>query len=172
MDDLRQSVDTLHMTFKLAARAWALSEKFTELQDGLPGLRELKHALGDSLLQTAALETWKLFDQDRRVGSIHTVRRLLPSGAPHVPVPPFNMNAPEVGTALEEVKKLRDEVYGHTNFRTCEVSYQGIPRLLKVARPFVEAVTGSLGLPFYDKGTAQAVSELEQLMTWATRGRA
>jgi hypothetical protein len=171
MDDLRRAVDTLHMTFNLAERAWALSEKFTELQDGLPGLRELKHALGDSLLQTAALETWKLFDQAQRVGSIHTVRRLLQSSEHQVPVPLVDLNAPEVGSALEGVKKLRHEVFGHANFRTCQASYQGIPRLLKVARPFVEAVTGSLGLPFYDKGTAHAVSELKQLMTWASRGR-
>jgi hypothetical protein len=120
MDDLHQAVDTLHMTFKLAERAWALSEKFTELQARLPDLKELKHALGDSLLQTAALETWKLFDKDPRVGSIHTVSRLLKSRAPQVPVPPVDLNAPDVGIALKDVKKLRNEVFGHANFRTCQ----------------------------------------------------
>ena|SRR5258708_3573085 len=171
MDDLHQAVNTLHMTFKLADRAWALSEKFIQLLDALPGLVELKDALADSLLQTAALETWKLFDHGKHAGSIYTVRRLLQSNARRLPVPPLDLNAPEVRTDLDDVKKLRHEVMGHTNFRTDHAQYGGIPRLLEVARPFIEAVMGSLGLSFYDKGTAQAVSELEQLMTWASRGR-
>lgn len=173
MDDLHRAVNTRHMTFKLADRAWALSEKFTQLLDAkaLPGLMELKDALDDSLLQTAALETWKLFDHDKHAGSIHNVRRLLKSNAPQVPVPPLDLNAPEVRTALDEVKKLRHEVMGHSNFRTDHAQDLGIPRLLEVARPFVEAVTESLGLSFYDKGTTQAVNELEQLITWASRGR-
>jgi hypothetical protein len=171
MDDLHKAVSSLHATFKLADRAWALSEKFTKLQDALPGLTELKHALGDSLLQTAGLETWKLFDPDRHVGSIHTVRRLLQApNAPPVPVPALDLNAPEVGAALVGVQQLRNEVFGHTNFRTDTAPYGGIPRLLEVAKPFIEAVTGSLGLPFYDKGTAQAVSDLEQLISWASLG--
>lgn len=170
MDDLRQAVHTLHMTFKIAHRAWALSKKF-ELPDTLPGLRELKEALGDSLLQTAALETWMLFDDDKRVGSIPTVCRLLQSNPPKVLVPPPDLSAPEVRTDLKDLMKLRNEMMGHANFRTEHAQYGGIPRLLELARPFVEAVTGSLGLPFHVKGTAQAVSELEQLMTWANRGR-
>jgi hypothetical protein len=173
MDDLHQAVSTLHMTFKLADRAWALSEKFMQLLEAnaLPGLVELKDALADSLLQTAALQTWMLFDPDKRAGSIPTVRRLLQSSAPQVPVPPLDLSAPEVRTDLKDVFKLRHEMMGHANFRTEHAQYGGIPRLQEVARPFIEAVMGSLGLSFYDKGTAQAVSELEQLITWASRGR-
>jgi hypothetical protein len=77
-----------------------------------------------------------------------------------------------VKTDRPGVGRVRDKIAAHLDVGIDGASYGGAPVLLQAARPFVQEITATLGLPFYDGDTKQAVQELENLISWAELGRA